>query len=504
MRKESMFMQDDYTEYDDYDDIDYREFDTNTMINTLYFCQGAYKIKLISFLRTNENGQYLYKISRTTVKCKNVISLIELYELLENSYFLEFLVSIMSEGMLVPETCKMLITMDKNTQYINVTAEFNLDQKCIEIEDNTESDNSTTEIINIGDTQVMRTHQFGYSLTQCIRYLEAKLDIINEKTLAWNDYNIDWYAVYTKFIDPYITTLMSMALRANVEKDTDYSDYMKFSIQYEIALSENSFYLKIYILPKSVHGRNIIYTENNSREIYIENNKNDQYGMSTDELRICMGTQNLSLLPLNISDVYHTIFNGKEYIVYNELNNSSKDCHRNKFIMTYRRYTNLPISNILYSSNMEGFEQCPIILQFDEETSMKSICQFFGFINPETDKLGMLPIAIDACLLGTMCFSTESSMKSDQFVSTIEEDLNNEKTFLPKSFYKNLITKFKIPNNAIFQLIPIRALPCYREFMVVSIIKQSNDGQSQTNIIDKDKPVDKVNKQSFFRFLFKK
>ena len=113
-------------------------------------------------------------------------------------------------------------------------------------------------------------------------------------------------------------------------------------------------------------------------------------------------------------------------------------------------------------------------------------------------------MASDTRLYGVVTFALSEKIAPNMYSSTIVED--NEYSFLPQMFYKIISENYKLPDDAKFVLLPIRALPQYREFMLISITHDSNSDESQSDIISKSESENNnpSNKKGFFSSLFEK
>lgn len=516
-------------DYEDYENDDFRDdFQDDMNISTLYFCRGAYTITLENQIGIG-SGEFLatYRVVRTEYATNKSPSLLDIYEVFDNSYLLEFLMSVMTTGCINIRSCKKLISVNETAACIICTASFNINQQFVKIEDEVESDEKVSEIINIGDAQVMRTHQMFTCVTQPAKYCTAKYDKIYGKNLDWTSNNVDWQLVYNNYVDPYIRMLMASHLKVVVEKDFQYKEYIDFNVQFDIERSPTCFYEEIYILPNSVLGRELIYNTTNGRQIMICNHLPNSTGITSDEFRVCMGTQNLSLLPIDNIKVYNTIENGKAHIVCNEVSNPDDTLH-NYFLLTYHKFSLEPSESILWLTPVEGFDQCPyqiVVADHAEEydnlktkeekekfiqehtKSINSLIQFFGVSNSITDQLSAIDVGTNGKILGVVCMSLADYIKPDALVYCIEENTDKpDELYLPHQFYKSLSIKYKLSKTTSFTLIPIRALPQYREFMVLAVNHDSKNSETQSDIIEKNKDdlIEKNPKKHFFQSLFGK
>ena len=152
-----------YEDYDceDYDNDDYKHNFPNIMnLRTLYFCQGAYKIITQNHLAIGSGEMLItYRIERTEYATDKSPSLLDIYEIFDNSYLLEFLMSVITPGCMNIRSCRKLINVNDSSACIICTASFNVNQKFVKIEDEVESDEKTSEVITISNAQFMRTHQ---------------------------------------------------------------------------------------------------------------------------------------------------------------------------------------------------------------------------------------------------------------------------------------------------------------------------------------------------------
>ena len=233
------------------------------------------------------------------------------------------------------------------------------------------------------------------------------------------------------------------------------------------------------------------------------------------------------MLPIDNIKIYHTIENGKPYIVCHEASNPDDTLH-NYFLLTYHKFSLEPSESILWLTPVEGFDQCPyqiIVADHAEDydnlktkeekekfiqehtKSINSLIQFFGVSNSITDQLSVIDVGTNGKILGVVCMSLADYIKPDALVYCIEEDTDKpNELYLPHQFYKSLSIKYKLSKNTSFTLIPIRALPQYREFMVLAVNHDSKNSETQSDIIEKNKEdlIEKNPKKHFFQSLFGK
>ena len=507
-------------EYEDYSQYGKCEFDT------LYLAKGAYTITRISTLRIG-GGETLYtfKVERTKYELPKAPSLLDIYEKFENSFLLEFLMSIICDGTMNVRSCKKLVNVNEDEACIICSAAFSIDQQFIKIDDEVESDAIATEVIQIGESQVMRTHQMHYCITQAAKYFMVKLDTISGKKLNWMDDGIDWELVYKNYAEPYIKILMSSFLKTKVDSFDQYKDYMDFNIQFEFERNSNSIYEEIYILPNSVFGRELIYNSVDGRQIMIENKDRMMNG---DDFRICMGTQNLALLPIDSKKVYTSVDNGKCFLVAHETSNST-DTYFNRFLLPMSRWSQLPSEMISWLTVRPGFEPCPFIAElvesFDDYNKLKTqeekdeylknhtkfvstIVTFFSYVNSEEDQIEEIQLGSNGRFIGNIVMTSEEDFTVHDFMNTMEEDIRDpDNLYFPLALYQKFISAYKLPKNVKFMLLPIRALPRYREFMVLTISNDYIQTETQSDIIkekDDNNSIEKNEKLTFFQSLFGK
>lgn len=521
-------MYNDYDYGDDFNNDEYNEYAnySQSEFDTLYFAKGAYTITRISVLRIGAGETlYTFKVKRTEYDIPKAPSLLDIYEKFENSFLLEFLMSVICDGTMNVRSCKKLVNVNENEACIICTAAFNVDQQFIKIEDEVESDAIATDVITIGDSQVMRTHQMFYCITQCPKYFMVKLDTISGKKLDWMDNGIDWELVYRNYAEPYIKTLMSSFLKTRIDSLDQYKDYMDFNVQFEFERNSNSIYEEIYILPNSVFGKELIYNSVDGRQIMIENKDRMMNG---DDFRICMGTQNLVLLPIDSKKVYSSVDNGKNFLVAHETSNST-DTYFNRFVLPVNRWSQLPSEMISWLTVRPGFEPCPFIAElvesFEDFNKLKTqeekdeylknhtkfvntVVTFFSYVNSEEDQIEEIQLGSNGRFIGNIVMSSEEDFTVHDFMNTIEEDITDpDNLYFPLALYQKFISAYKLPKNVKFMLLPIRALPRYREFMVLTISNDYIQTETQSDIIkekDDDNLIEKNKKSGFFQSLFSK
>ena len=496
-------------EYDSYGDDsfnpeDFDPQDTGYNYKSLYFLGGDYKIELINELVTSADSSYCtFYVTKTNINGNSKKSLFDVFSIFEESFFLEFLVSLMTYHVLNIGSLKKIISLAENHDpCICITGSFSANQKYLHCEDINESDECATDIFTMNENQVMRTHQYFYSPTQAAKYVILKYDIIHKGRHNWDSIGIDWYAMYKSLIEPYILFMMTNALKCPVDSIMQHKEYMTFNCQISSSKSGNSFYSEIYLLPSTVHGRKIIYNNEFGREILIGVDTEDENQITTDQYRVCMGSQNLNLLPINTLNLKHTIDGGKEFIVGNELS-LEDDSLMNYFALVPDRYSSVPKEFTMYLKPINGIEPCKFNLQIAENKAIESMFNFFAF-SGERAKYSVIELASDTRLYGVVTFALSEKIAPNMYSSTIIE--NNDYSFLPQMFYKIISENYKLPDDTKFILLPIRALPQYREFMLISIIHDSNPDESQSDIISKSESENNnpSNKKGFFSSLFEK
>lgn len=527
-------MLDDYDMNDLFDDnfnSEYNCYDKDYPSTKLYFYKGAYYIQLVTDMRLSDGLiQCSFIIERTQFDVPNSPSLFDVFESFNNSFLLEFLVSILVDGTLNFDSLQKVISI-KDEEYIciYVTASFSMNQNYLHIEDEMESDEKATDVINIGKTQIMRTHQVFYSITQAAKCCTIKYDAIKDKDFSWDSDIIDWNAVYKGYIEPYIRLLMAMSLKVPINSVTQYSDYMTFQVQINADRLGSALNIEIYILPKTIFNRRIVYNNVDGREIYICSYKNGETTptpLTADEARICAGSQNLSLIPINNYKIRHTIINGKDHIVIHETPLET-DVLYNKFALSMYRYTNLPLEDVVYLTNIKGISASPfqvptfknskeILTNCNTSSNQKelekkiedntvildTIIDYFGFINPINENLDVIELDEVTRAYGVIAIAFKTTIDPDIYVYSIDE--SNELTFLPKKFYEIINNTYHNPKDTKFYLLPIRALPAYREFILVGSILKTENVETQSDIIEKTKNADKSSsaKSGLFRSLF--
>lgn len=503
-------MYNDYeSEYDEYDSDDLQS--CAEFLSKLYFYKETYSIRLVSQLYPADDiTECSFIIEKTGGFYPKMPSIVELYEIFNHSFLLEFLISVLVNKPLIFDSVQKLISVTDTNECVSVTASFSSNQNYIHIEDEIESDNRVTDIMYIGQIPTMRSYQYFYSLTQAAKYCTLKYDVINDRKINWLSKHIDWQIVYSQFIEVYILQLISHALQIQVNSVDQYKDYMTFHVQFIINRSESTLYSEFFILPDTVFNHKILYNKYDGREICISNQKVNDPGfnlITADELRLCAGSQNSSLIPINLHNIYHTLDDGKDYIVMHETQ-SKEDTLFNKFALSMYRYSTLPKSIIVYTNPIEGIEPSifPIPLPKNNSADTGVLCNtiftYEAFVNPINAALEPVEFYDDMKIYGRVMLRFTDLIPADVYTYPIDE--SNEDTFLPSNFYKTLSKVYNITNAASYALIPIRAYPIYREFMVVGRMMNSNPTESQSSIITSTSNDTILNKQkpNWFRSLF--
>lgn len=463
----------------------------------LYFFEGTYKLRTISYMFADQDEMHLScVVEPTSTNVSKRMSLIDLYEYFEKTYLLEFLIVVIgNSGINNMTKCKKLINIDERSSRILVTAVLNQNQRYCGIEDEVESDLQTTDIIKLGKDSVMRTHQFFYSTTQAVKYSIVKYSAFSD-SLDWTSDKVDWAIVYKSLIEPYILLMMRSALKVpDLDKPDQYKEYMTFYVQYAIARTKSSFYCEIYILPKTVFGHSLVYNGENGRQILIgvkTDNQEDYISINSDEFRLCAGTQNLNLLPLNILNLKSTIDNGNRYLVLDEVP-MPYDTIMNRFILGMNQYSKLPIECITYFDMVPGIDPCI----YNIYNKYESVFTYYGFVDSSEHKSIFIELISNIYVLGVATFALKNTIPYNELCSTSKE--SKDQSLLPLEFYEKLRKVYDLKASTDFVLTPIRALPNYREYMVAIYISDSESNENHSDIINKKEETDaKPKKKSRF------
>lgn len=510
---------------DDGDDGDDNELfllgeSINKLPSPLYFYEGAYKITALSMVgNTDDISHCTFIIETTPISYPHSPSMITVYEELNKSYLLEFLISVLVKRVLVFNSIEKKINLTKDYACIFITASFSTNQKYIPIDDVILSDSRLTDIITICNTQVMRSSQYFYTLTQPVKYTVVSYDVIKENDFRWDADQIDWYLIYKNYIEEYIIKMMENALRVPIKYISQYTDYMSFNVQFIIDKTDKAFTAEIYLLPNTILDRQIIYNNINSREISISTYSNNDIKhtdiITEDTLRVCLGTQNFSLIPLSLNDIEHTIINGQPFIVVDEINRKY-DKPINKYILPTYCHTYINPNMLEYYNGITDAFSCTMRLtvplfkksEYDCKENLNkpnaimsdATITYVDFINPASNKNE--PFSIDnMTVYGIVMVTTLDPIPNDAYICTITENL--EDPFLPQSLYDTINSRYSNPRNTIYTLLPISAIPYCRQYLVAKINHKSNLNETQSNIINTEETPVVKKRDSFFNRLFK-
>ena len=491
------------------DNDNYEEFENNEYENVenlycpfLYFLNGDYIIRLVSELNVSaDTFLCTFIVQRTPKESDSKKSLFDVFTMLENSFLLEFLISTITMKLLNIESVKKIISAsDTSVPCICVTATFSTNQNYLHIEDEIESDESATDILMVGKTRMMRTHQYFYCTTQAAKYCIIKYDAIDK--FNWNAYGVDWYNVYVQLIEPYIKYMISSALKCQVDSVMQHSDYMTFYTQFAINTFRSSFYAEIYLLPKTVLNHKIIYNAEDGREILIGyKSGNDSPAFSSDTLRLCLGSQNLNLIPINNLNTKVTLDNYEPYVVTHEISKKD-DPLINYFALPIDKYTRVPSEFCVYLDTLRGFDGVVMDLPVNDK-SIQTAFFYLSLLTSNTKSHTIIKISEEVLFCGVLTFAFQNKIPNNVYNHTM---LNSDKDmFIPKEFFDRITMAYNFDNTTKYSIIPIRALPQYREYMLFAIKQNSDDKESQSDIISKNESENNnpSKKKGFFSSLFK-
>lgn len=501
-------MNDEYNEYNEYDDPEGFGYKPST--TELYFLKGTYKIRLNRCISTSgSNSQFSAEIIRTEIEDDNAPSIMDVFELLDKTFFLEFLAVMLGQcGInMLNKTHKLLRITDDDSK-IYVTAELTTDQKLIHWEDGYESDNQSTDIIYLNGTPVVRTQQNYYGITQSIKYCILNYTVFDNDNFDWD--HADWYLIYETLVEPYIKLFLNAYLKLNqqIKNVYDYKNYMTLHVQFCSMRTDKTLYLEIYTLPQTVYGHDIIYDTDNGRVIMIntKNNNSDEdlNSMSSDMFRICAGTQNLNLLPVNNTNIYSLFLNGSPHLVLNEIS-LDDELYENYFLLPRYQHSLVDSRNILRVDQVTVLPKCPFEITMSDNSIMDSTVQYLAFFTPNNENQTVIETSDTSMILGVICFEFNNVIDSNLFINNIIN--TNEKSFLPWSFLNTItaVAGLYVNKSDKYVLLPIRALPKYREYMLMLMKSdkpkaiETKAEESHPNIIDK-KENTVVHKKKPFKF----
>ena len=138
---------------------------------------------------------------------------------------------------------------------------------------------------------------------------------------------------------------------------------------------------------------------------------------------------------------------------------------------------------------------------------VNSIVSFFSYVNSEEDQIEVFELGSNGRFIGNLSLSTEDDLSVYDFMNTMEEDITDpDNLYFPLALYQKFISAYKLPKNVKFMLLPIRALPRYREFMVLTISNDYIQTKTQSDIIKEkdDDLIEKNKKSGFFQSLLGK
>lgn len=493
---------------DDYDELDGSEYEAEEMqygqfgapYNRLYFLRGSYKIELVSYLAAaNNNIQFSAIISPNDEYDGEIPSIYELYELLDKTFFLEFLIILMANGAInLTDKIDKLIHIDSNgIEKIYVNAEITTSQKYCDFDDTIIVDNRVSDIISAGEIgnniTLLRSCEYNYMYTQMIKYCILKYTIF-EGVYSWTDDNVDWYVIYSTLVEPYIKSLIKTSLGLKDEilnTIDDYKEYMTFSIQFGISRDNETLYIEMYLSPNTIYGHKLYYNES-ARVIDIgaTNRFTNQLMESTDIYRIICGNQNKSLLPYN-TDI-KTFYKTEKCFILNE--------YDNHLVIPDNHYTTTTSRNVFYgiqNPNIQPF-RANIVL---DDSKITVTIGYIGFYDVKNHSPNMLNFDdTHITIVGTLIVTCDEVINPDVLSFSLLE--TPEASIAPLEFYDSICTSLGIRRTTEFvELYPIRALPKYREFMIAIQDVETIDRKSHPSIIDKkEEPIQ--NQQKRRKWLF--
>lgn len=449
----------------------------------IYFCNGLFKFSTLNDVAiSNTTMRFSGKITKVK-NLPNSKSIFDIFEEFDNSYLLEFLITILANnGIIDIDGLNKVIKIDAEGASIIVTAVISSVQDYINIEDYLESTAKSTDIITVGNHNVLRSEQTFYCISQAVKYSILSYTSI-DNGIDWTKDTIDWSIVYYNLIEPYVKYLIKMALKYNKQLSSvkEFKDYIDFNVQFAIVRNETDMYCEIYTLPKSVYGHNVYYDNINGRQVLIGLNREGYDGLSNatgDQFRICAGTQNLNLVPINTVNIKTLTYNGEFTVELNELPVAG-DILYNKFAFGMTQSTKLNQEDYVYLTQIEGLKPCKI----DMDNKYPSVFMYYGFTDANVLNDDIIAIQIDknASIYGVCCLLFSDAIPPDLYTSSINE--TEDTKLFPYAMKDILKGAYKFSEDMSFRLLPIRALPTYREYLVIGITSHSKSDESQSDII---------------------
>ena len=516
--------------------------------NKVYFLGGYYCMERIAQTAVSKDRtKEVYRITKCNIvkyskesDYYSKFSLMDVMDIFENSFFLEFLLGVMSN--LMPDMDSIVKTMTINEHSdpaIYVTVDCYSSARTINIEDylndarlisnmcpvdsqeyyppldqpdncDIEEDNEEDDEDDIDEScecgmedvdysnpfDIIVTQKFIWSTTQPVMRMETTLifaaDHNNE--FSWYNTSIDWYYVYNTFISRSILDMMSTALGIEVNNINQYKDYMTFRSSFSIDASTTCLVACYEILPKSVLNHNIYYDYSDghlvkiSTETPMDSDKKN-HEMTFNDLAVCLGTQNRNFLPLNLFKVYTTITNGEKCITTTTISRTS-DVVPNYFILPKRCLTSYKEDKVVYTQD----EFSITYLSIDTYKTDGKFCNrirhlkttYKTFVFPDTMQGGLIGVGENIIAIGILHIDSEEVLNANELTTNEDGFLDN----LPDEIYDRILKIHKLTEKSGIILSFIRSLPTTREFIVLydtSVKSKKSEEKSDSDIISEKK-----------------
>lgn len=312
----------------------------------LYLYRGLYAFIRVGAVKYGTRTSLSFEIHRTSMESDSDddVTFGDILEKFESSWVLEFLISLGSTDLLMPDTIKyQLIVEDDDNAYIQIQCETCAGVFGVPFPDEEyETTYATmTTVVNLGRgvRAIMNktpTHYKTSPLYTSFIDLAAAHSTIKQPYLFCSRI-LDYVAMYDYIMEPAIFEMISVATHntswnkgnnnydlvafRNTRKITD--PFIKFHAIFDTAYVDTHLTTRILIYPKEVLGYNVSWFDSDGMgRMLIDIRKSDDYLekgpiISPTDIMTVIGTAWSSAIPLTISaDPKFIVYNGRTHCVY--------------------------------------------------------------------------------------------------------------------------------------------------------------------------------------------
>lgn len=481
----------------------------------LLIFRNMYQFRLITIVGTDIGNEAVFELRRSPFpleqlspeQAEQIPTLLQIYEIFEKTYMLEFLMSLAVPGFyqIGSKNVKIIAVPDKDTAYMQITATFVPDAPFPPIDEfETKSEVYSSMVsYKLGKNMfVERWFQSYETAPFKFARISGTFDstLFTRKFLGFSDRFFDYPIYYYDFIHPMIEGMISEYLKTDCTKlENGYSEYMKFGVTCRSFYSPEHLHTIVGIRPIESLGHDIRWDNNSIDRLQIgvfDNQDTQQLNpFHQGDYAQIINTAWQRFLPMTYPRFLGQMQQGKVLAsVYTtattEMPYYGKPQKCENFIYTVANYDSAKQSlPVLQSYDMlPDFRYQAKIYDGETEKVYTTLIRAMRFVHNGINVAFNFSFGDNNKVVGALeCFFDEElgvTQFRDPLISSID------KSMLEPRIAREICTSMRIKyhQNINIRLYPITVLPKYRRYLICTDEIDKPQYHSNTPVSESTKP----------------